>query len=60
MTDNKILNRIRYALKKQNLKVRTIKDGYGTSKYLVIDGCNVIQNGDAGMYLDELAAFAGV
>ena len=54
------LVRIRYALKNQNLRVRTIKDGYGTAKYLVIDESNMIQNGDTGMYLAELAEYAGI
>lgn len=54
------LARIRYALKKQNLRVRTIKDGYGSPKYLVIDESNTIQNGADGMYLAELAEFAGI
>ena len=60
MTDNKILNRIRYTLKKQNLRVRTFRDGYGTPKYLVVGENNYIQNHEAGMTLYELAEYAGV
>lgn len=58
----KELARIRYALKKQNLRVYKSKngDGYGAPTFWIVDEHNFIQNGEAGWYLVDLAEFAGV
>ena len=47
------------SLKEDNLHIQTMKDGYGVTKYQVVDGNNVIQAGENGMSFLELAAFAG-
>ena len=47
------------ALKKDNLHIQTMKDGYGVTKYMVINQLDVIQTGENGMSLIEVAEFAG-
>lgn len=47
------------SLKEENLHIQTMKDGYGVTKYLVVDGNNAIQSDENGMTFLELAAFAG-
>lgn len=47
------------SLKEEGLYIQTMKDGYGVTKYQVVDGNNVIQAGENGMSFLELAAFAG-
>lgn len=60
MTEEKLLRKIRYELSKEHMRVKTIKDCYGGAAYLIVDANNVIQTAEQGMYLDELAHFAGV
>ena len=50
---------IEASLKEENLYIQTIKDGYGVTKYLVIDGNNNLQTDENGMSCMELAEFAG-
>lgn len=45
-------------LKKDNLHIQTMKDGYGVTKYQVVDGNNVLQTDENGMSFMELAAYA--
>lgn len=47
------------SLKEENLFIQTIKDGYGVTKYQVVDQNNVIQTGEQGMSFLELAAYTG-
>ncbi len=47
------------SLKKENLCIQTMKDGYGVTKYLVVDKNNIIQTDEIGMSFLELAAYAG-
>jgi hypothetical protein len=47
------------SLKEEGLYIQTMKDGYGVTKYQVVDGNNVIQAGENGMSFLELAAFTG-
>ena len=47
------------SLKKENLFVQTMKDGYGVTKYQVVDQNDVIQAGEQGLSFLDLAAFAG-
>ncbi len=47
------------SLKEENLYIQTIKDGYGVTKYQVVDGNKALQSGENGMTFMELAAFAG-
>lgn len=44
--------------KKDNLHIETMKDGYGVTKYQVVDGNNVLQTDENGMSFMELAAYA--
>lgn len=46
------------SLKEDNLHIQTIKDGYGVTKYQVVDGNNVLQTDENGMSFMELAAYA--
>lgn len=45
-------------LKKDNLHIQTMKDGYGVTKYQVVDGNNVLQTDENGMSFMELATYA--
>lgn len=47
------------SLKEDNLYIETMKDGYGVTKYQVVDGNNVLQTDENGMSFLDLAAFAG-
>lgn len=47
------------SLKEENLYVRTMKDAYKATKYLVVDQNNVIQTCEQGMDFLNLAAYAG-
>lgn len=47
------------SLTEENLYIKTMKDGYGITKYLVIDANNALQTDENGMPFMELAAFAG-
>ncbi len=47
------------SLKEENLYIQTIKDGYGVTKYQVVDGNKALQSGENGMTFMKLAAFAG-
>lgn len=46
------------SLKEDNLHIQTMKDGYGVTKYQVVDGNNVLQTDENGMSFMELAAYA--
>lgn len=46
------------SLKEDNLHIETMKDGYGVTKYQVVDGNNVLQTDENGMSFMELAAYA--
>lgn len=46
------------SLKEDNLHIETVKDGYGVTKYQVVDGNNVLQTDENGMSFMELAAYA--
>jgi cold shock CspA family protein len=47
------------SLKEENLYVRTMKDAYKVTKYLVVDQNDVIQTSEQGMDFLNLAAYAG-
>lgn len=47
------------SLKEENLYIQTMKDGYGITKYLVVDANGVIQTNEHGIDFLNLAAFAG-
>lgn len=47
------------SLKEENLYVKTMKDAYKMTKYLVVDENNAIQTDEQGMDFLNLAAFAG-
>ena len=49
---------IEYSLKEDNLHIETVKDGYGVTKYQVVDGNNVLQTDENGISFMELAAYA--
>ncbi len=46
-------------LKKDNLHIQTMNDGYGVTKYIVINELDVIQTDEKGMTLVEVAEYAG-
>lgn len=46
-------------LKKDDLHIQTMKDGYGVTKYIVINELDVIQSDEKGMTLVEVAEYAG-
>lgn len=52
-------NMVRNALKKENLQLKTTKDAFGDRAYMVVDANNVIQVGEHGLSLINIAAFAG-
>ena len=52
------LRMVEKALKKEKLCLEIAEDNYGTY-YRVVDANNVIQAGEQGMSLIEVAAFAG-
>lgn len=47
------------SLKEENLHLQIMKDGYGVTKYQVINQLDVIQAGEKGMTFIETAAYAG-
>ena len=47
------------SLKEENLYVKTMKDAYKVTKYLVVDANNMIQTSEQGIDFLNLAAFAG-
>ena len=49
---------VKDSLKEDNLHIQTMKDGYGVTKYQVVDGNNVLQTDENGMSFMELAAYA--
>lgn len=51
---------VRYALKNENLQLRIIKDAMRGKAYMVVDANNVIQAGEKGMSLIEIAAYVGI
>ena len=50
---------IRDSLKEENLYVKTMKDAYKMTKYLVVDENNTVQTDEQGMDFLNLAAYAG-
>lgn len=54
------LNIVKEALQKENLHLSKKKDAYGNTVWLVVDENNVIQAGEQGMFLEELAEYAGL
>ena len=46
------------SLKEDNFHIETVKDGYGVTKYQVVDGNNVLQTDENGMSFLELATYA--
>ena len=50
---------IKDSLKEENLYVKTMKDAYKMTKYLVVDENNTVQTDEQGMDFLNLAAFAG-
>lgn len=51
---------VRHALKKENLQLKILNDASGYCAYMVVDANNVIQTGEQGMTLEELAGYAGL
>lgn len=47
------------SLKEENLYIQTMKDGYGVTKYQVVNENKIQQVGEQGMSFLELAAYAG-
>lgn len=47
------------SLKEENQHIQTMKDSYGVTRYLVVDGNNALQTDENGMSYMELAEFAG-
>jgi CspA family cold shock protein len=47
------------SLRAENLYIQIMKDGYGVTKYLVVDEDGMIQTDEQGMDFLNLAAFAG-
>ena len=47
------------SLKEENLYIQTTKDGYGVTKYLVVDKNNALQTDENGMTFMELVVYAG-
>lgn len=50
---------VKDSLKEENLSVKTVKDAYKVTKYLVVDANNVLQTSEQGIDFLNLAAFAG-
>ncbi len=50
---------IKDSLKEENLYVKTMKDAYKMTKYLVVDENNTVQTDEQGMDFLNLAAYAG-
>lgn len=51
---------VRHALKKDNLGLKLMKDARGDRAYMVVDANNIVQTGDQGLSLIEVAAYAGI
>ncbi len=47
------------SLTKESFYIQKMKDGYGVTKYLVVDGNKALQSDENGMSFMELAEFAG-
>lgn len=50
---------VKDSLKEENLYVKTMKDAYKVTKYLVVDNKDVLQTNEQGIDFLNLAAFAG-
>ena len=50
---------VKDSLKEENLYVKTMKDAYKVTKYLVVDNKYVLQTNEQGIDFLNLAAFAG-
>ena len=53
------MKRVKDSLKEENLYVKTMKDAYKVTKYLVVDNKDVLQTNEQGIDFLNLAAFAG-
>lgn len=53
------MNMIKDSLKEENLYIQTMKDGYGVTKYQVVNENKVLQASEQGMSFLGLAAYAG-
>ena len=51
---------VRHALKKENLQLKILNEASGNRAYMVVDANNVIQTGEQGLSLIEVAAYAGI
>lgn len=51
---------IEKSLEEERLYVKSIKDQYGVTKYIVINSDNVVQTDERGMSFAELVAYAGL
>ena len=51
---------IEKSLEEERLFVKSTKDQYGVTKYIVINSDNVVQTDEHGMSFVELAAYAGL
>lgn len=49
-----------HTLKKENLQLKTLQDAREDRAYMVVDANNVIQAGEHGLSLIEVAAYAGI
>ena len=49
-----------HALKKENLQLKILNDASENRAYMVVDANNVIQTGEHGLSLIEVAAYAGI
>lgn len=50
---------VKDSLKGKNLHVKTMKDAYKVTRYLVVDDKDVLQTNEQGIDFLNLAAFAG-
>ena len=53
-------NMVNKALRKEELHLKTTKDVFGNKAYMVVDANNVIQSGENGLSLIDVAAYAGI
>lgn len=47
------------SLKEENLYIQTMKDGYGVTKYQVVNENKILKTDENGMSFTELAVYAG-
>lgn len=51
---------VRHELEKEDLQLVKMNDAFGNLAFMVVDMNNVIQTGDKGMSLIEVAAYTGI